>query len=254
LSRALAATACLAFVVAGAVGCASATKTPAAAPTTSTSPGPTAITSTTAVVEAGCRAETAPTGTDNYGVGHTGERICTWGPELRSHVNANGFVDNGQNHPVDLAVAARCWSTDGRFYLRTPAVNGWACIGGHGGTAPVAASQTCAQNAAANHYIDIQAVSPGDAQSFTISYETATLVCGGADDSHFDTSGPVLQRTVPASIPLGILENGPTNIVERQTTAAELPGAFAHLLYGHLFLIENDSTGTISGLQQQYHP
>jgi hypothetical protein len=51
-----------------------------------------------------------------------------------------------------------------------------------------------------------------------------------------------------------VLENGPTNILERPTTASELPGVFTHLLYGHAFLADKNSTGAIVDLQQQYHP
>jgi hypothetical protein len=119
---------------------------------------------------------------------------------------------------------------------------------------PPTRPQTCAQRAAVNRYIDIQSVTPGDTHTLTITYQAATLICGGADDSHFETRDPTLRATVELSIPLGILENGPTNIIERQTTASELPGVFTHLLYGHTFLADTNSTGTIVNLQQQYHP
>jgi hypothetical protein len=119
---------------------------------------------------------------------------------------------------------------------------------------PPTRPQTCAQRAAVNRYIDIQSVTPGDTHSIAITFHAATLICGGADDSHFETSGPTFRATVELSSPLGILENGPTNIIERQTTASELPGVFTHLLYGHTFLADKNSTGTIVNLQQQYHP
>lgn len=94
-------------------------------PTTTSRP-----TTTVAVAETQCRTETAPNGADAYGVTHNGERICTWGPELRFRLDSNGFVRPAQNHSVDIAMAERCWSAGGRVYLRTPASNGWACIGG----------------------------------------------------------------------------------------------------------------------------
>lgn len=89
------------------------------------------VTSTTSVYVPACRTETAPIGPDSHGVVHTGEKICTWGPELRSHLDSRNFVDGSENHPVDLAMSERCWAMGGRVYLRTPAVDGWACIGDH---------------------------------------------------------------------------------------------------------------------------
>ena len=103
-----------------------------AVPTTEAPPTSEAIedppTTPVVAVEDACRRELAPIGTDGYGVTHTGEKICTWGPGLVAHLDANGFVDQSQNHPVGLAPAQDCWSAGGRFYLRTPASDGWACI------------------------------------------------------------------------------------------------------------------------------
>jgi len=69
-------------------------------------------------------------GTDAYGVRHTGEKLCTWGADMRSRLDSRGFLVPTQNHPVDVETASRCWSASGRLYLRTPASDGWACIGG----------------------------------------------------------------------------------------------------------------------------
>jgi len=55
---------------------------------------------------------------------------------MATRLDGNGFVIPSQNHPVDLAMAERCWSAGGRVYLRTPASNGWACIGGGPSTTP----------------------------------------------------------------------------------------------------------------------
>ncbi|MEA2933040.1 MAG: hypothetical protein QOI56_1825 [Actinomycetota bacterium] len=161
LSRALTAAACLTLFIAGGVACTtserpSAESSPApgrpattttAAPTPEVTTRPAAPTTaapateapptteaiegpptTVAVVEDACRPETAPIGPDGYGVTHTGEKICTWGPGLVAHLDGNGFVIPSQNHPVDVAMAQDCWSSAGRLYLRTPAVEGWACI------------------------------------------------------------------------------------------------------------------------------
>ncbi|MEA2704522.1 MAG: hypothetical protein QOD63_2467 [Actinomycetota bacterium] len=160
LSRALTAAACLTLFIAGGVACTtserpSAESSPApgrpattttAAPTPEVTTRPAATTAaptpeapptteaiedpptTVAVVEDACRPETAPIGPDGYGVTHTGEKICTWGPGLVAHLDGNGFVIPSQNHPVDVAMAQDCWSSAGRLYLRTPAVEGWACI------------------------------------------------------------------------------------------------------------------------------
>jgi hypothetical protein len=160
LSRALATTACLTLLVGAGVACTTGEKSaePSPAPseratttiaavipevTTVVAPPPEPLatvpevpaieeppTTTVAVVEGACRPETAPNGPDEYGVIHTGENICTWGQGLVAHLDGNGFVIPSQNHPVDLAMAEACWSAAGRVYLRTPAVEGWACIGG----------------------------------------------------------------------------------------------------------------------------
>jgi len=148
----LAVSACAALVAAGLAGCGTNKAPPSAAQgrapgessATPSTPPPLATTTsvgsvtTLAVVQVECRAETAPQGADAYGVSHTGEKICTWGPELESRLDSRGFVTPSQNHPVDLVMANRCWSAGGRLYLRTPASNGWACIGGSPTTAPTA--------------------------------------------------------------------------------------------------------------------
>lgn len=125
------ATAGLALLIGGMTACGPAT-TSSAGPSTSP-PDVTVIggAPTTAVTaQAECRPETAPTGTDAYGVGHTGEKLCTWGADMRTRLDGQGFLVPSQNHPVDLEAASRCWSASGRLDLRTPASDGWACIGG----------------------------------------------------------------------------------------------------------------------------
>jgi hypothetical protein len=159
-SRALTTTACVVVGLAGLAGCASDSKSatatltavtsivppvtipvlttavtraeapPTTVPTTEPTTEPAPATTVVVAVEDDCRRGTAPVGTDDYGVVHTGEMICTWGPGLRAHITSEGFVGPSQNHPVDLDMAEQCWSDDGRVYLRTPAVEGWACIGG----------------------------------------------------------------------------------------------------------------------------
>lgn len=140
-SRALVAAAGLALLASGLAAC-GADRTSSArsvrAPddvamvTTTVSPGGAVTTHplATIAVPAECRKETAPLGIDAYGIRHTGEGICTWGADMRSRLDSNGFLIPSQNHPVDVVMAARCWSAAGRVYLRTPASEGWACIGG----------------------------------------------------------------------------------------------------------------------------
>jgi hypothetical protein len=94
-------------------------------------------------------------------------------------------------------------------------------------------------------------VSAGPGQGISITYQAATLVCGGPDDSHYGTGGPVLKMTVPPSIPVQILGTG---ITAEQITAAQLPGTFSHLLFSPIFLVDKGTAGTIASLQQQYHP
>ncbi len=105
--------------------------------------------------------------------------------------------------------------------------------------------------ATTNHYIYIQAVSAGADQTISIAYQVATLVCGGPDDLHYNTSGPTLNMTLPPSIPVQILDAG---ITEQQITASQLPSKFRHLLYSPIFLDDKDPAGTTISLQQQYHP
>ena len=81
-------------------------------------------TSTTIAAEPACHKETV-TDTNPAGVSHDNETICTWGPGLLAHLDSRGFVDGAQNHPLDLAMAQRCWAAGGRVYLRSPAVRGW---------------------------------------------------------------------------------------------------------------------------------
>lgn len=124
-------------------------------------------------------------------------------------------------------------------------------------TSTTKGSQTCSERAHANRYIEIQSVATaaGNDPNLSVTYQAATLVCGGADDSHYDTGGPSIKADVASSTPVGILEVGSTGgPVEHQTTASQLPGTFSHLLFGHIFLVEADANGTIVGLQQQYHP
>jgi hypothetical protein len=124
-------------------------------------------------------------------------------------------------------------------------------------TSTTKGSQTCSEMAHANRYIEIQSVAAatGNDPNLSITYQAATLVCGGADDSHYDTGGPSIKADVASSTPVGIFEFGSTGgPVEHQTTASQLPGTFSHLLFGHIFLVEADANGTIVGLQQQYHP
>lgn len=156
LSRALTTAACLTLLVGVGAACSSSGKAVAERTPVTTRPATTTTVATTpevtttavpaiespptteaiedpvtipvVVVEDACRPETAPIGTDDYGVTHTGEKICTWGPGVVAHLDGNGFVIPSQNHPIDLAMAQECWSADGRVYLRTPAVEGWACI------------------------------------------------------------------------------------------------------------------------------
>jgi hypothetical protein len=91
-------------------------------------PEPDPSTTVAVTVEDACRPQTLPVA-DQNGVVNASEKICTWGPGLRAHLDDQGFVGPSQNHPIDLDMAERCWSADGRVYLRTPAVEGWACVG-----------------------------------------------------------------------------------------------------------------------------
>jgi hypothetical protein len=118
-------------------------------------------------------------------------------------------------------------------------------------SASTAGPRTCARLAAVNHYIQIQSVSAGPGSTIEIVYQVATLVCGGLDDLHYSPSGPTAEASMSSSAPVQILGAG---ITEQQITAAQLPAAFAQLLYGHVFLVDHDAAGTIVGLQQQYHP
>jgi hypothetical protein len=151
---------------------------------------------TTLVPTAECRAETAPMGTDAYGVRHSGEKLCTWGADMRSRLDSHGFLVPSQNHPVDLETASRCWSASGRLYLRTPASDGWACIGG----TPESTTPTTAPVLSASSTLTLRGLGP---VRIGMTMAEASAAAGTT----------LVQKGVPGeSCAYGIPEGGPEGV------------------------------------------
>ncbi|MEO6627397.1 MAG: hypothetical protein ABIP03_02375 [Aquihabitans sp.] len=160
---------------------------------------------TTLVTTAECRVEMAPMGTDAYGVRHTGEKLCTWGADMRSRLDSRGFLVPSQNHPVDLETASRCWSASGRLYLRTPASGGWACIGGTPDStippaAPVATTPTTPPVLSASSTLTLRGLGP---VRIGMTVAEASAAAGTT----------LVQKGVPGeSCAYGIPEGGPEGV------------------------------------------
>jgi hypothetical protein len=94
----------------------------------------------------------------------------------------------------------------------------------------------------------VQAATDG---SLTLTGNPATLVCGGPDDSHFNTATSTVTAHV---IPGASIMVFPVSKMHPEPIAADKLAAYLASDYDTRTFLVTGSLSAISGLQEQFHP
>jgi len=88
----------------------------------------------------------------------------------------------------------------------------------------------------------------------TLVARPARLVCGGADDSHYELVGSSMEEIMLAPFTrITVLENDGPGIGQRSVAVDQFPSALAHDQLGSWFQVVATDSGVIQ-LVQQFHP
>ena len=101
-------------------------------------------------------------------------------------------------------------------------------------------------------FIFIDSVSPNAAGGFTVIGNQATLVCGGPDDFHWNTSAATESATVVKGASIEVL-GSPGSTLAAPIAANQFAGYMAADHNTRIFLVTGP-LNAITGIQEQFHP
>jgi hypothetical protein len=111
--------------------------------------------------------------------------------------------------------------------------------------------QTCAERATET-FIYIDSVSETAGGGFAVTGNRATLICGGPDDFHWNTSTSTLTATVLQGASIQVLQSA-GSILDVPIAAGQFAAYLATDHNTRIFLVTG-SLDAISALQEQFHP
>lgn len=110
---------------------------------------------------------------------------------------------------------------------------------------------SCASLAANFTYISVSSISTSAGQTY-VTYQPATMHCGGPDDYQYIVQSGVHHVYVDDDAEVVLIDET-DNPTELAATARDLPAAFARS-HQPIFAIRHSSTGHAGALVQRFHP
>ncbi|HEX3612014.1 MAG TPA: hypothetical protein VHU88_10035 [Sporichthyaceae bacterium] len=112
-------------------------------------------------------------------------------------------------------------------------------------------ASSCAALAANFTYISVSSISTSAGQTY-VTYQPATMHCGGPDDYQYIVQSGVHHVYVDDDAEVVLIDET-DNPTEVASTARDLPAAFARS-HQPIFAIRHSSTGQAGALVQRFHP
>jgi hypothetical protein len=111
-------------------------------------------------------------------------------------------------------------------------------------------TESCAYKRAHDRFMEIDRVQQASNGALTVTGSAQTIVCGGPDDFHFNTTAPEMGKTVPSA---SIITFPTTTMKPESIKASQLASYLKTDGDTKIFLVTG-SIYAITGLQEQFHP